>query len=132
MSTDTSVRISRMVSSSFNRDLIGDEMETAIFHGNSSIVIDYEHQKEEELAFCNRMAGILNRSTDLPMVCRNKFPSVVEALDHKAAEVEEIVAHHHPMHHQSSFPPKINATSVAAGYTSSFYTLYPMPPTSDR
>jgi hypothetical protein len=47
MSTATSVRISRMMSSHFNRDLIGDDMETAIFNGNSSIIIDYEHQKGE-------------------------------------------------------------------------------------
>jgi hypothetical protein len=87
---------------------------------------------EEELAFCNRMAGILTRSTDLPMVCRNQFPSLVEAVDHKAAEVEDALLNR-PVHHQSSFQPKINATSVATGYTSSdFNVAYPMPPISDR
>jgi hypothetical protein len=93
---------------------------------------------EEELAFCNRMACILNKSTDLPMVCRNKFPSVVEALDHRVAAAEDVgddaMWHRRAIHHQSSLHPFVNPGMVAAGYNSnsSFSTMYPMPPPSDR
>lgn len=136
MLTDPSVRISRMISSHVNREMIGDDMETAILNGNSSIIIDYEHQKEEELAFCNRMACFLNRSTDLPLVCRNKFPSVVEAVDHKAASEVDDALLHRPIHHQSSLLPLVNGGAVAAGYNSSNIgistMMYPMPPPSDR
>jgi hypothetical protein len=45
MLSDTSVRISRMISSPLNREKIGDDMETAILNENSSIIIDYEQQK---------------------------------------------------------------------------------------
>jgi hypothetical protein len=48
MTMDTSVRISRMLSSHINRDMVEDDMATAILNGNSSIIVGHEHQKGEK------------------------------------------------------------------------------------
>jgi hypothetical protein len=103
-------------------------------HINFLSVLFSSLASEEELAFCNRMACFLTKSTDLPLVCRNKFPSVVEAVDHKSTEAEDAMLHF-PVHHQSSLHLSVNAAAVASGYNDNYSnvnTMYPMPPPSDR
>jgi hypothetical protein len=124
----TPVRISKMMSNRSESEN-DDRMGTAIFTDNP-FTIDPEHQKEDELAFCNRMACILTRSTDFPMLCQTKFPSLVEAAVSTknstpvtvATSPAEIHHYHEEQHHDSIM--------MEGNYSST--NLYYIPPPSDR
>mmetsp|Transcript_6854 Transcript_6854/g.11952 ORF Transcript_6854/g.11952 Transcript_6854/m.11952 type:complete len:136 (+) Transcript_6854:182-589(+) len=129
------VRISKMLSSSMKKELIGDDMETAIFNESSSS-IDYNHVKEEELAFCNRMACILTKSTDLPKICQTQFPSVVEAVDrkgsgnyHQSSFPQE--QHDDEQHHDATMMRVVQQGNVSTSGIKQDNSYY-VPPTSDR
>eukprot|EP00529_Nitzschia_sp_RCC80_P036829 CAMPEP_0113477152 /NCGR_PEP_ID=MMETSP0014_2-20120614/20053_1 /TAXON_ID=2857 /ORGANISM="Nitzschia sp." /LENGTH=192 /DNA_ID=CAMNT_0000370223 /DNA_START=353 /DNA_END=931 /DNA_ORIENTATION=+ /assembly_acc=CAM_ASM_000159 len=67
-----------------------DELGTAILRRGSnprdnnnnitrSIVVDRNHRKDEELAFCKSMACLLTQTRDLPRLCHS-FPTVVRSV----------------------------------------------------
>ena len=85
---------------------------------------------EDELAFCNRMACYLTKSTDFPKLCQTKFPSLVEAAVSTknntptsiATSPTDIHHYHEEQHHDSIM--------MEGNYSSN--NLYYIPPPSDR